>query len=105
MVVAPATANLIAKFAHGIADDLASTIYLQNTAPVLIAPAMSDPMWKKPSTQRNINRITEDGCHVIGPDEGWLSCRVKGQGRLAEPETILASADEILFASDRRSDV
>ncbi|OYP38266.1 flavoprotein [Rhodopirellula sp. MGV] len=109
MIVAPATANLIAKFAHGIADDLISTLYLQNLAPVLIAPAMSDPMWSKPSVQRNIAQLAEDGCHLVGPESGWLSCRVRGTGRMSEPETILAHAMDLLvsrnhLASDQPSD-
>ncbi|WP_436717534.1 flavoprotein [Roseiconus lacunae] len=103
MIVAPATANLIAKFAHGIADDLISTLYLQNVAPVLIAPAMSDPMWGKPSVQRNVRQIAEDGCHLVGPESGWLSCRVRGYGRMSEPETILDHALKILSVPDRRS--
>ena len=102
MIVAPATANLIAKFAHGVADDLVSTLYLQNTAPVLVALAMSDPMWGKPSVQRNVAQLVSDGCQLIGPESGWLSCRVKGMGRMSEPEMIFESATEILAASDRR---
>ena len=96
LIVAPATANVIAKFAHGISDDLVSTIYLQNTAPVLIAPAMSDPMWSNPSVARNVAQLVDDGCQVIGPDSGWLSCRVKGRGRMSDPEAIFAQAAEIL---------
>lgn len=102
MIVAPATANLIAKFACGIADDLVSTIYLQNSAPVVIAPAMSDPMWNQPAVKRNVAQLVEDGCRIIGPDSGWLSCRVKGMGRMVEPDSIFELAGEILVASDRR---
>lgn len=98
MIVAPATANLIAKFSHGIADDLVSTLYLQNTAPVLIAPAMSDPMWNKPSVGRNVTQLAADGCQLIGPESGWLSCRVKGVGRMSDPEAIFQRATEILAA-------
>ncbi|PAY16380.1 phosphopantothenoylcysteine decarboxylase [Rhodopirellula sp. SM50] len=98
MIVAPATANLIAKFSHGVADDLVSTLYLQNTAPVLIAPAMSDPMWNKPSVGRNVAQLTADGCQLIGPESGWLSCRVKGVGRMSDPEAIFQRASEILAA-------
>ncbi|WP_372897513.1 flavoprotein [Stieleria sp.] len=98
MIVAPATANLIAKFSQGIADDLVSTLYLQNTAPVLIAPAMSDPMWNKPSVGRNVAQLTADGCQLIGPESGWLSCRVKGVGRMSDPEAIFQRALEILAA-------
>ena len=96
MIVAPATANLLAKFASGIADDLVSTLYLQRQSPVLLAPAMSNAMWTKPAVQRNIAQLKEDGCHQIGPGEGWLSCRVKGEGRMSEPEDILAAAQTIL---------
>ncbi len=102
MIVAPATANLIAKFAHGIADDLVTTLYLQNTAPVLIAPAMSDPMWSKPAVTRNIAQLTSDGCRIIGPESGWLSCRVRGTGRMVEPDDIFQAATEILCVPDRR---
>jgi len=102
MIVAPATANLIAKFAQGIADDLVSTLYLQNTAPVLIAPAMSDPMWSKPAVERNVAQLTADGCQLIGPDSGWLSCRVLGTGRMVEPEQIFQAVTEILAQPDRR---
>ena len=96
MVVAPATANLIAKFAAGIADDLVSTLFLQVECPVLLAPAMSAPMWSKPSVQRNVARLRDDGCHFVGPAEGWLSCRVQGEGRMSEPDAIVSSLAEIL---------
>ncbi len=92
MVVAPATANLLGKLAHGIADDLTSTLYLQRECKVLLAPAMSSSMWAKPSVQRNIAQLQQDGCHFVGPDEGWLSCRAKGKGRMSEPEAILSNA-------------
>lgn len=97
MVVAPATANLLAKFASGIADDLTSTLYLQATCPVLLAPAMSDPMWTSPAVQRNVDRCRQDGCHLVGPETGWLSCRVSGEGRMSEPEKILQAAEELLL--------
>ena len=96
MIVAPTTANLIAKFANGIADDLVSTLYLQRQAPVLLAPAMSNAMWTKPAVVRNVGQLREDGCHLVGPAEGWLSCRVQGEGRMSEPEEILASANSLL---------
>lgn len=91
MVVAPTTANLLAKFAHGVADDLLSTLYLQNTAPVLLAPAMSDPMWHQRSVQRNVRQLTDDGVHFVGPEAGWLSCRMMGVGRMSQPTTIMES--------------
>ncbi len=96
MIVAPATANLLAKFATGVADDLISTLYLQAECPVLLAPAMSESMWSKPSVQRNIETLRRDGCHIIGPESGWLSCRVKGEGRMAEPEQIVERVNQIL---------
>ena len=101
LIVAPATANLLAKFAGGIADDLVSTIYLQNVAPVLLAPAMSDPMWSKPAVQRNVAQLQKDGCHLIGPESGWLSCRVMGTGRMSEPDAILEVAHTILDSSGK----
>ncbi|QDV65761.1 flavoprotein [Crateriforma conspicua] len=96
MLIAPATANLMAKFAVGIADDLISTTYLQVTAPVLLAPAMSDIMWEKPAVQRNVQRLRDDGCHFVGPETGWLSCRASGTGRMSEPETIVQAAQDLL---------
>lgn len=96
LVVAPATANLIAKFALGLADDLVSTLYLQCEAPVLLAPAMSAAMWSKAAVQRNVETLREDGCRFVGPGEGWLSCRVRGAGRMAEPEDILAAVAQLL---------
>ncbi len=96
MIVAPATANLISKFANGLADDLVSTLYLQRQAPVLLAPAMSASMWGKPAVVRNVAQLREDGCQIVGPGAGWLSCRVQGEGRMSEPDEILAAADAIL---------
>jgi len=100
MLVAPATANVLGKFANGVADDLLSTLYLQNTAPVLLAPAMSDPMWKHPAVRRNVNILKDDGVRFVGPDSGWLSCRVQGEGRLSAPETIFSAAAEIIGSAD-----
>jgi phosphopantothenoylcysteine decarboxylase/phosphopantothenate--cysteine ligase len=96
MIVAPTTANLIAKFATGLADDLVSTLYLQVDCPVLLAPAMSSTMWAKPSVQRNVETLRKDGCHFVGPVRGWLSCRVSGDGRMSEPEEILQAAEAML---------
>ncbi|QDT07929.1 Phosphopantothenoylcysteine decarboxylase [Rubripirellula lacrimiformis] len=103
MIVAPATANLLSKFACGTADDLVSTLYLQVEAPVLLAPAMSAPMWSKPSVQRNIDQLKSDGCHFVGPDSGWLSCRARGEGRMSEPESIVAAAEELLLSVPKES--
>lgn len=98
LVVAPATAAVLARFAHGAADDLLSTLYLQNKAPVLLAPAMSDPMWSQPGVQRNIQTLARDGCHIVGPEKGWLSCRVQGTGRMSEPAKIVDEIHALLSA-------
>lgn len=86
--IAPATADFLAKAAHGQADDLLSTLYLACTAPVLMAPTMNNEMWAKPAVQRNIAQLQADGVEMIEPDAGWLSCRVEGKGRMAEPERM-----------------
>lgn len=93
MCVAPATANFIAKAAHGIADDLLSTLYLCFTGTVIIAPAMNCEMWEKPAVQRNVKTLDGDGVQIIEPGEGWLSCRQKGKGRMAEPDQIFATIE------------
>lgn len=100
MIVAPATANLMAKFALGIADDLLSTLYLQTSSPVLLAPAMSNAMWTKRSVQRNVSQLRDDGVHFVGPDEGWLSCRESGPGRMSEPDDIFRAVTELLRPLD-----
>lgn len=96
MIVAPATANLLADFASGRAGDLVTTCYLQNESPVLLAPAMSAAMWGKSSVQRNVQQLRDDGCHFVGPDAGWLACRKIGEGRMSEPEAI-AEAAALIF--------
>jgi phosphopantothenoylcysteine decarboxylase len=96
LLVAPATARLLASFAGGLADDLLATLYLQVRCPVLIAPAMSDVMWSHPAVQRNVRQLSEDGVHWIGPDSGWLSCRQQGTGRLSQPEAILQAITQLL---------
>lgn len=96
LCVAPASANFMAKAASGIADDLLSTLYLCFTGPVLVAPAMNCEMWEKPSTQRNLQQLRDDGVQIIDPDEGWLSCRVQGVGRMADPVKIHGEIDAIV---------
>lgn len=98
-VIAPATAQTIARLAHGMADDLLSTAMLVTTAPVLIAPAMNCDMWAKPSVQRNVTQLKEDGYHFVGPDEGWLSCGQVGAGRMSEPTSILTVIEKMLLKS------
>jgi phosphopantothenoylcysteine decarboxylase len=88
LCVAPATANFLAKSAQGLADDLLSTLYLAFAGLVLVAPAMNHQMWVQPAVQRNVRQLEEDGVIVIQPEEGWLSCRQTGPGRMASPETI-----------------
>ena len=95
-IVAPATANIIAKFANGIADDFLTSTYLASTAPVLIAPAMNAAMWRHPSTQRNLRQLRDDGAHIVEPDEGEMACGTFGPGRLNEPERIVSAAIELL---------
>jgi phosphopantothenoylcysteine decarboxylase / phosphopantothenate---cysteine ligase len=91
IVVAPATANLMAKLASGQADDLASTLLLATDKKVLMAPAMNVRMWEHPATQRNLARLKADGVAFTGPDEGDMACGEYGFGRMSEPETILAA--------------
>ncbi|WP_138468264.1 bifunctional phosphopantothenoylcysteine decarboxylase/phosphopantothenate--cysteine ligase CoaBC [Poseidonocella sp. HB161398] len=91
VVVAPATANLMARMAHGAADDLATTLLLATDTPVLIAPAMNVRMWEHPATQRNLAILKADGVAVAGPDEGDMACGEYGPGRMAEPGAILAA--------------
>ena len=95
VVVAPATANTIAKIAHGLADDLVSTLCLATTAPIAIAPAMNHRMWLHPATQANIAILRARGVQVIGPDDGPLAEGESGPGRMREPQAIVqALADE-----------
>lgn len=91
LVIAPATARILASCATGLADDLIATLYLSCECRVIMAPAMSHPMWSKPAVQRNVSTLKEDGVELIGPESGWLSCRKQGLGRMAEPETLLAN--------------
>jgi phosphopantothenoylcysteine decarboxylase/phosphopantothenate--cysteine ligase len=96
LCVAPATANFLAKAANGLADDLLSTLYLSFTGPVLVAPAMNCEMWAKPAVQRNVATLRSDRVQIIDPDEGWLSCRQVGAGRMAAPERIKAEIEAAL---------
>ncbi|NIZ61204.1 bifunctional phosphopantothenoylcysteine decarboxylase/phosphopantothenate--cysteine ligase CoaBC [Sedimentitalea sp. CY04] len=91
VVVAPATADLMAKMAQGLANDLASTLLLATDTPVLVAPAMNVRMWEHPATQRNIETLKADGVSFVGPDEGRMACGEFGPGRLAEVEDIIAA--------------
>ena len=91
IVVAPATANLIARLAHGFANDLVTTLCLASEAPLTIAPAMNHRMWKHPATQANVELLRSRGARVVGPDDGPLAEGESGPGRLAEPMAIVAA--------------
>ncbi len=96
LVVVPATANILAKAAAGIADDLASTVLLATDKPVLMAPAMNVRMWLHAATQANMKTLVSRGVHVVGPDEGAMACNEFGPGRMAEPPAILAAIEALL---------
>jgi len=98
MVVAPATADVIAKFAQGIANDFLSTLYLATTAPVVVAPAMNVNMWEHPATRENVATLKSSGVRVVEPDAGYLACGMTGPGRLATNEAIVTAALEALGA-------
>jgi len=102
LVVAPATADLLAKFAHGLANDFLSTMYLAFTGPVVLAPAMNTNMWLHAATQENIGKLRRRGHHVIAPAEGLLACGTTGPGRMPEPEQI---ADEVMRAARPKRDL
>jgi len=96
LLVAPATADTIAKFAQGIANDFLSTLYLATKAPVIVAPAMNVNMWEHPATQANLEVLRRRGVHIVEPGSGYLACGMVGAGRLAEPEQIVAATLERL---------
>ncbi len=95
-LVAPCTANLIGKFAGGIADDLISTLMMARDCPALLAPAMNTRMWDNPIVQRNVAVLRESGYVFVEPAEGWLACGTVGRGRMAEPETIIDAVVALL---------
>src|SRR5881409_2576077 len=99
LLVAPATADVLAKFAQGIANDFLTTLYLATTAPVVVAPAMNVNMWNHPATQANLDALRKRGVRIVEPGEGSLACGMTGPGRLAENEAIVAAAMEALGAS------
>lgn len=101
LVVAPATADFLAKAALGIADDLLTTLLLGVECPVILAPAMNAAMWEKPAVQRNVARVIADGIDVVPPGSGWLSCRRSGTGRMAEPAEIVAAIHAVLAGGGR----
>jgi len=99
LLVAPATADILAKFAQGIASDFLSTLYLATTAPIVVAPAMNVNMWDHPATQANLDALKKRGVRIVEPGTGYLACGMTGPGRLAENEAIVAATLEALGAS------
>jgi phosphopantothenoylcysteine decarboxylase/phosphopantothenate--cysteine ligase len=96
LCVAPASANVLAQAANGLANDLLSTLLLSFEGPVLLAPAMNSAMWAKKSVQRNVATLRDDGFHIVDPQDGWQSCRHTGMGRMAEPADIQAAITKLL---------
>ena len=96
LVIAPATANILAKMAQGIADDLLSSVALATKAPILVAPAMNTGMWENPATQANLALVKSRGVHFVSPGTGDLACGTQGPGRMAEPPEIFAAAQQML---------
>ena len=95
LIVAPATADLLAKFAQGLADDFLTTLYLAFTGRVVLAPAMNTAMWEHPATQSNLDVLRGRGCSIVDPDEGWLACGTIGAGRLPDPVRIADRVDSL----------
>ena len=101
VVVAPASADFLAKAAQGSADDLLTTLLLCAECPVVLAPAMNAAMWAKPAVQRNVAQVAADGARIVPPGSGWLSCRQAGVGRMAEPTEIAAAIEAVLAGAVR----
>ncbi len=102
LLIVPATANIIGKFANGVADDFLSSTYLATTAPVMIAPAMNTTMWEQPATQRNVAQLKKDGVHFVAPVAGELACKTVGTGKLEDVENIVSQALNLLNAKTQR---
>src|SRR5213596_3431179 len=96
LLIVPATANILGKLAHGIADDFLSTLYIATRAPVLVAPAMNTNMFAHESVRRNLDTLASRGVYFVEPGEGYLACGWIGKGRLAEPDEIVAACDAVL---------
>jgi len=105
LVIAPATADLLAKLAHGLADDFLTTTYLAFTGPVVLAPAMNTNMWNHPATQENLRILRTRGHVIVEPDDGILACGMVGPGRLAEPEVIAQAVAEVALAAHPKRDL
>ena len=102
LCIAPATANILAKAATGLADDLLSTVVLAFDGPVIMAPAMNCEMWRKPAVGRNVAQLRADGVVLIDPEEGYLSCGEVGAGRMASPEKIFRAIEEQLARLEKK---
>ena len=102
LLIVPATANIIGKFANGVADDFLSSTYLATTAPVLVAPAMNTTMWEQPATQRNVAQLKADGVHFVEPVAGELACKTVGTGKLEDVENIVSQSLALLTAEPQR---
>jgi phosphopantothenoylcysteine decarboxylase / phosphopantothenate---cysteine ligase len=100
VIIAPATANVIAKLAHGLADDLLTTVLLATRAPIVLAPAMNVHMWENPLVQANLERLRQAGMRVVEPDAGFLACGYEGKGRLADTDSLLAALRRALTPAD-----
>jgi len=105
LVIAPATAHMLAKMAHGLADDFLSTMCLVMTAPVIVAPAMNVNMWNHPATRANVKLLRDRGVIVVEPDSGYLACGMTGSGRLASVEAIAQAVLDALAGADRKQDL
>ncbi len=103
IVIAPATADLLAKLAHGLCDDLASTVIFAGDKPILAAPAMNWRMWEHPATRRNLAQLKADGVHFVGPNEGGMACGEWGLGRMAEVDEIVSAAERLLAGQTDKS--
>jgi phosphopantothenoylcysteine decarboxylase/phosphopantothenate--cysteine ligase len=105
VVIAPATAHVLAKMANGLADDFLSTMLLATTAPVIVAPAMNVNMWNHPATQANVKKLRHRGVRIVEPGSGYLACGMTGSGRLAEVETIADAVVQVLAERDAKQDL
>jgi phosphopantothenoylcysteine decarboxylase/phosphopantothenate--cysteine ligase len=102
MLVAPATANILAKTACGLTDDLVSLLICAAACPVVFAPSMNNRMWENPITQQNVEKLKSLGYRLLGPDSGWLACRNVGAGRMADPQHIVQEVTKLLTESESR---
>ncbi|MBI2083260.1 MAG: bifunctional phosphopantothenoylcysteine decarboxylase/phosphopantothenate--cysteine ligase CoaBC [Deltaproteobacteria bacterium] len=101
VVIAPATADILAKIAHGLCDDIVTTVICATKSPVLLAPSMNVHMWENPITQENVKKLEAAGYMILEPTEGSLACGYEGKGRLPEPETILEEIEKMLTTSKK----